>query len=397
MKDFAAIKRKCDETTEAGIKLIDGFLIWFAASRNNLDRRMEQDFARFRHITRSFSEELTNRLKAQYIVHKIFRKDGLINKFLGNPELKRLSAADISFLQYQAENPWKFSFAVIIDFPAENFFMMEDVFTSEQYLLYSPGITETLKESNPLLWFNTISYNGECWQSFGVIASYQSFGPDDIYFFATELNPDITGGDEIIKHIEDDPLPYMMLLSGARMPLLVHNDDLIVHTVSEFEPGSFSSARFSADFDEEYNNGVYRLSLKEWDGEPHKAYAYYDEAGASMLLSAMTDKGYDALARKLISLGEDAPAEPFVRVGLSMLTTASDILRRKINLVPYEHLFLKKSSGEEKADLEMINRVISMIIPEINAGRKPDAEKLASLTGADIETVNDIIAQLSRR
>lgn len=45
--------------------------------------------------------------------------------------------------------------------------------------------------------------------------AFQSFGPDDIFFFATEKNPDIEDESEVQEDIENDPLPYMMLLSGA--------------------------------------------------------------------------------------------------------------------------------------------------------------------------------------
>lgn len=64
----------------------------------------------------------------------------------------------------------------------------EDVFTNEKYLLYSPAVKLTLQERNPLLWFNLISFNGECWQTYGFIAAYNSFTTDDIFFYATEVN-----------------------------------------------------------------------------------------------------------------------------------------------------------------------------------------------------------------
>lgn len=397
MKDYTIIKQKCDESTAIAAKVIDEYIIYFAASRNNLQKRMEQDFARFRHITRSFPEELTNRLKAQYLAHKVFRKNGLINKLLGHPDLKRLSALEIRFLQFQAEHPWKFSFSVIIDNPADNFYMMEDVFTSEQYLLYSPGVTDTLGDFKPQLWFNTIGFNGECWQSYGVIASYQSFCPDDIYFFATEVNRSLSDEMDLLRHLEDDPLPYMMLISGQRMPLIVHNDDQLVHAVSEYEPESFDNVRLQDDFVAEFNDGVYRLALKDWDGPPHHSIAFYDEHTNTLLVSAMTDSGYTALAGKLNSLGYDVSPEPFVRVGLPMVSTAESILRRKINLLHFEDHFIKESTPRDKENLNRINKVIEMIIPEINAGRVPDPEKLASLAGTDVETVNNIIEQLRRK
>lgn len=44
---------------------------------------------------------------------------------------------------------------------------MVDVFTSEEYLLYSPGMSPTRSEMSTILWFNLLSFNGQCWQSHG--------------------------------------------------------------------------------------------------------------------------------------------------------------------------------------------------------------------------------------
>jgi len=95
---------------------------------------------------------------------------------------------------------------------------MEDVFSDQEFLLYSPGVTKTLEDQSIILWFNLISFNGACWQSFGPIGTYKSFEPDDIFFFATELNPEIADEQELLANLEENPIPYMMLLSGGNYP-----------------------------------------------------------------------------------------------------------------------------------------------------------------------------------
>ena len=186
MIDFKKIKLICEENSKISSKVVDEFLIYYAAGRNNLEQEMNKRFAAYKHIISKFPNELTNRLKAQYIAHKIFRQDGHIKSYLNHSALKNLPDKDRNYLVSQAEHSWRFSFSIIKNNPDENFYMMEDVFSNEEYLLYSPGITKTRESQSALLWSNLIAYNGTCYQSFGPIGAYKSFAPDDIFFFATE-------------------------------------------------------------------------------------------------------------------------------------------------------------------------------------------------------------------
>ena len=189
MTDFKDLKAICRENSEMCRSLVEEFLVYYAARNEKLDKEMNERLVRYRHITREFQEGWVNMLKMQYIAHRIFKKDGPIKKYLNHSALKHLGAPERRYLERQAEHPWRFSFSVITGHPAEHFYTMEDVFTGDSFLLHSPGVTKTLMEQQAALWFNLVGYNGACWQSFGPIGAYQSFQPDDIFFFATELHP----------------------------------------------------------------------------------------------------------------------------------------------------------------------------------------------------------------
>src|SRR3546814_8337862 len=105
---------------------------------------------------------------------------------------------------------------------------MQDVFTSQKFLLYSTGVTQILSEHPVALWFNLIAFNGMCWQSYGPIGHYQSFRPDDIRYYASELNPRewFENDAEIIENVERNPLPYMMLMNGATLRSEEHTSEL---------------------------------------------------------------------------------------------------------------------------------------------------------------------------
>lgn len=397
MKDFKTIKLICEENSIISSKVIDEFLLHYAAERNNLEHEMNQKFAGYKHITHKFQKEWINRLKAQYIAHKIFKKDGLIKSFLNHTALKKLDTKERNWLEFQAEQAWRFSFSVIKSRPAENFFIMEDVFSDKEFLLYSPGVTKTLEDQSIILWLNLIAYNGKCWQSYGPIGAYKSFEPDDIYFFATELKADIADEGDLLANLEYNPIPYMMLLSGANYPIIFNKEDQVINVMAEYELDDINTKSLTKSFKTEYNKGVYRLSLKNWSGPPHFSQAFFDENKKIILLSSMTDRGFKALAEGLNEYGYDFSTDPFIRVNLSMVITASDILKRKISLLKYECLFSKESTPAEKESLDRVNKLLNLAMPEINAGHKPDIEALAKKAGVDIQAARDLIKQIMKK
>ncbi len=391
MKTYEAIRTICEENNRISQAVIDEFLIYYAANRDKLERDMNQRFAAYSHVTRKLKKEWVNLLKSQYIVHKIFRKEGLIKKYLNHTALKQLGRKGMSYLEQQATQPWRFSFSVIANQPAKDFFIMDEVFTGEQYTLFSPGITKILKEQSAILWFNLIGYNGECWQSFGPIGAYKSFEPDDIFFFATELKSEIEDEAGILANVENNPIPYMMLLSGANYPVTMHKDDQFIQAISEYDLDAINTKDLRKSFKTEYNDGVYRFILKDWGDHPHFANAYFDEGEKVIVLSAMTDRGFRALVGGLNEYGHNFSDEPFIRVNLSMLMTAKDILKKEILLNEYADMFEKEPSEQEKEAVENLNDFMSLVLPDINAGRQPDIEAMAKKAGVDIQTARDLV------
>lgn len=397
MTDFESIRLVCEINRKVSASVIDEFLIYYAAHRNNLEYRMTQAFALYKHVNRKFPKELANRLKSQYLAHKIFREGGLLKSYIKHPMLLSLETDKRRFLELQIEHPWKFSFSTIKSNPAESFYIMDDVFSYQEYLLHSPGMKDTLKEREVSLWFNLISFNGECWQSFGPIGAFSSFESDDIFFFATELNFAIDSHEELLANLEQNPIPYMMLLSGADSPFIINGGERLLNCVAEYDLESMDTSALSNSFKEEYNREVYRLALKGWSGPPHFAEAYFDENKKIILLSSMTETGFTALASEFNKCGYEFSLDPFLRVNLSIYATASDILKRKTSLNEYEGFFSKEISKAEKEKHDKLNLFLKLLLPYINEGREPDIEELAKKADVDVEAAKALIEQLTRK
>lgn len=394
MIDYQNIKNICERESVIAQSVVDGFLINYAAKQDKLEREASRILAKYKHITRKQDPGWINFLISQYIAHRIFRKDGLIKKYLNHSALKNLTPEERNYLEREATTPWRFSFSMITANPAQDFYEMEDVFSEESFLLYSPGIKKFLKAGNRLLWFNLIGFNGYCWQSFGPINGYKSFEPDDIFFYATELDPSLEDEDDVIENIDSNPVPYMMLLSGSEYPLTFHKDEQIVINQADYEVESLDLKRLQKHFEIESSGDVYQCSLKKWNEFPHLAQLYYDQNTQTLLLSSMTDKGFFKLIEVLNSIGVNLSEHSGIRLNLTMLTTAGNILQKEIELNEYEKLFTKKSTPTEQKEMDKLNHLVGLVLPDINAGRKPDLQALAQKTGYDIKMIEDIVNQL---
>jgi hypothetical protein len=382
--NYSDIIFHCKKHSAISAEVIDDFLMYYAAEKEGMEREMNKKFDRFKHIDLGeHHAKYINFLKAEYVVSRIFLKNGLIKKYLNHSTIKQLLPQQYRFLQEQADNPWKFTFARIINQPYDDFFEMEDVFTGDEFLLYSPSTTQTLQASNPILWFLMIGYNGICWQSYGLNIPFKSFDTDDIFFFATELDPSISNEEELIASIEKDPVPFFMLMSASHKPSVYHKQDLMVQCFSSDLLNNFDSGIFKKKFNIAWNEDVYQLNLKNWNEFPHYAIAYYDENKKIFCRTALTQRGFEALNNIILKLGIEQNEEPDIRVSMSMLSALEDILKREIKINPYEKLFSNANADADESALEGHNEFFKLAIPILNERKKPNLIELAKQAGIE--------------
>ena len=81
---------------------------------------MGRRLARFQRV-KKFQPKWINMIKAQYIVHRIFKDNGLIKKYLNHQAIKDLPEEQQIFLQLQSAEPWRYSFAEITANPEKDF------------------------------------------------------------------------------------------------------------------------------------------------------------------------------------------------------------------------------------------------------------------------------------
>ncbi len=381
----------CQNMTRISGTATDKFLLHYAAARDKVDKEFETKFSRFRDIGRSMPSERKGLILAQYIGHKIFQENGLIHKYLNHSAIKECSEEERNYFKSMAGHPWRFSFSEISANPAPDFYEMEDVFTGEICLLYSPSTTKTLSENTILLWFNLIGFNGSCWQSYGPVIGYKSFSPDDIFFYATEFESTIESGVDLAKDIEDNPIRYMILAAGSQYPLVQSRGHEIVQVFGEDFSDEFEVQALKKEFKVEYSKSIFKLSHKIWSEAPHFAEAYYEETTGIVRLFALTDLGYEKVTGILHEYGIRISTEPEIRIHLPMLNMIELALKRGIVLNQWAKLFEKKWTAENDKEIKKINRFIALALPLINSGAKPDVEALSKEAGIDPELAIEVL------
>lgn len=398
MSDFKRMQYYCEKSSAVSQRLVDDFLLHLCATEEGFEKKFAGMLAAYLNVIQKMPENWPLWLTSQYIVFQLFRKEGLAPKYLNHFQVRRRSAKELDYLKFQIEHPWRFVFCRVEQNPKDCFFEMKDIFTGENFLLYSQGIAETEKQKGSMsLYFLLICFNGECWQTYGTLDYFKGIQPFDILCFAKQLKPDLVCMNEIPKLIEADPLPFMMLWVGAELPLTFHKNDMVVIINSDYKLEECDLKKLNKDFIMKQKPPVYMLSLKHWHGVPHYCKCFYHTEKKIFSLIAMTDRGYAKLVEVLTQSGYRFPAEPEIRMTPAMLTVVKQVLGREIELNPYERLFTEEPSPGDKEELGKINNFLKKLMDAENSGADYDLRELAFLSGIEFETAKGIVEQISKK
>ena len=101
MKTYDELRQICEWTSRISERVVDDYLIAYAAGHRGLEKKMEQQFDRYRHVGKQLGKQVVNMLKSQYLAHKVFRQEGLLAKFLKHPALDRFTGEERDYLLLQ--------------------------------------------------------------------------------------------------------------------------------------------------------------------------------------------------------------------------------------------------------------------------------------------------------
>jgi hypothetical protein len=345
MINYQGLKEICCNT-EISHSIWDNFLIDYALSQDKIDTEFENRLNDFRHVCNELPATLINLFKSQYIIHRVLKQDGLIRRYILHPAIQNLDTIQLSYILRSGIFPWRYSFSKIISSPGHDFYEMEDIFTGESFLLYSPFISTTLAVHPVSTWFSLIVNKNFCWRTFGPVGFSRCFDARDIIFFATELNNLIESVEDLLNDIENNPVPYMLLMLSSNSPTIMHGGFETAHVTSFVKVIFSDMEEFRKDFKLEYTPGVYKITHNTWSAAPHFAEAFYDEEKELLVLYGLTDNGYQQMASKLNEFKLNLPIVPDVRIHQPLIPIINKLVNREVEINPYRSRFEIKPSVE---------------------------------------------------
>jgi hypothetical protein len=398
MMNYQEIQQKCTAFADLSVDVLDLFLIDYHLKRTIEYSKLPGQLKKYDKQLKQLPGNALDLIIAEYAAYEIFKASGAIHKYLKNSDIVGLPKAEYQYLSDMAKHPWRFSFSMIVGTPAPGFFKMIDVFTDEEYLLYSPGIHDDIQEEKriPSLCFNLISFNGDCWQTFGIVKCFNAFTVDDVFFLAQQLNPKIELEEEVMLEVDKQCIPFILMILGSKFPKTsARGFDMLYVGATEYME-DIDDEFLAEDFDIQRKSNIIKFTFEELSLFPHNAVAYYDKKRSELSRFAMTLEGYDQMSEALIDSGIMVDPGFDFCITPAMLTTAGSILGRKpVITSPYENLFQATPSQEEIEENQKLNAFLEELKPYINRGEKPDLNALAFTYDIDLEFVEEIWEKLS--
>lgn len=371
---------------------MDEFLIPYAAQREELDREMIRLMKPHVQIIKEWDKQVLPYFMGEYISYRLLKRNGLLEKYLDHKAIQRRPAEDKEFLQILVSKAAQFAFIKLLQSPAPDFFQALDLFTGEEILLYSPSLQKSSVHDQAQMWFVLRVWNGKCWTCYGLNICLSGLTPDDIYFYASEMDPAVDSDEEIMAHVHAHPFHYFLLYDVSHVPDIL-TGGIPMRFVTSEDPASFpDQPNISETFECEVRDAILQMTLLAKEGEqPDKLIgtAYLDEEQKTLYRVAYSEKNFDRLTTALNAAGFDIPDEPILSVAPLMLELAERVLMRKIPLHPFEELFDDAVKiGEDPTD--GMNRFMDALIPSLNAGTKPDIAQLARDNNIPLETAEAV-------
>ncbi len=390
--NFEDMEKYCSDQSVIIDMLVDKKLLEYCILREKLADKFLKLLRRISDIVNEMPNEWEEMIFPQYVAYYLFKKGGFVNKYIHDRNLCPEDSSIKDYLTFQIESPWKFSFCEPINCPASGFYNMVDVLTKEEFFLYSPALEDILEETNGVqMIFVLMNDNGECWQTYGVVAYFQGILPSDLFFFAKQIDNSIMFNEQVYEVVENNPIPFMALFSGAQVPLVYNKKFLMQRNSSEYYEEDFDVESFSELFEIEKKHPLYKLSLKNgWSNFPHFTACYYHAKKKRLIITALTDEGYKKIVRAFNTLGYDLPEQPENNATLHMINMAKRILKIDTELNPYEESFIEKKSDEPNPELEKMNLFLRHLLDAHNANEDYDIEYLADQCDIDMDTARQL-------
>jgi hypothetical protein len=223
-------------------------------------------------------------------------------------------------------------------------------------------------------------FNGECYQTYGVINFFKGYTVNDFRYFAENTNHHFRKDGDLSDSIFHNPVPFMLLCRFSEIPLGGDNEGLIEYchhstTVEEFNPEEYYSI---LEFQEE--DGVLRGTPKTEKNPGKIVSLYYEQKRKTLHVFTNSYNRYLTIL-KTINKKIAFPKEPSLRITPLMRIAVEKILGIKPYILKLTQIFEERLEPEVEHKLSTLNAAIADMIEKHAHGEACSLEELQKTHG----------------
>ncbi|MBN2508696.1 MAG: hypothetical protein JXB03_00410 [Spirochaetales bacterium] len=308
-----------------------------------LNREFDREIKTYRELVSQFPEAWEDTARGEYCFFRVFSSTLLLKKFLKRNR-DQMMESDVRITNQFMQNPWEY-ILFEVQKTEGTLVYARDALTGEDFYLESPQVAE-LKQNGAKLFFSLVFFNGEGYQTYGIIQYFKGVTPHDFEYFSRRVNSNVyeTGGiDGVMNRF---PVPFKVLFAFSEIPFVVHKQEEIRYCASVNEiPG------FEVDVVEGYSakgesGPVVKFSFVQEDDPLRSGSLYVNTLTGEVILLATSVSMYRELSDKLPF---DFGPEPDEDAGLVMMTATEKITGQLFPGTVYDELFSDNNAQQEEA------------------------------------------------
>lgn len=105
MYNFQEIRNHCLQDEAISREVLNDFLPYYAAGMDKLDKVFDRKVKNHKKAVAALPQSTINLMKSQFIIHKVFKSEGLIHKYLNHSHIKDLPKEQYLLLERHSKFP----------------------------------------------------------------------------------------------------------------------------------------------------------------------------------------------------------------------------------------------------------------------------------------------------
>lgn len=376
--NFEIAKEACQRISNELLPGIEDAVFPWAENREKLYKSYEKEIRRFMAVAEEMPEEYLLAWSNQFVAGKIFASSVKLKKFL-NQIRDSLNRQEKQLIRFFLENQWFYSLFSIEELLEQNFIRIYDHSQKKSLILFSEGVYQHFRYGVQLF-LCLLFFNGECYQTYGVINFFKGYTVKDFQYFAGNTSHHYKKDNDLSDSIFHNPVPFMLLCRFSEIPLAGDNDGLIEYchhsmTVEEFNPEEYSSILEFQEKDE-----LFRGTPKT-EKNPGKIISLYYEQKRQTLHVLTNSYNRYLTILKIINKKVAFPKEPSLRITPLMRIAVEKILGVKPYILKLAQIFEERMEPEVEHKLSTLNAAIADIFERHAHGEVCSLEELQKTHG----------------